>query len=152
MPNDGFFKLANAGHQTLLRLSGGRLGSSLMNMPILELTTTGAKTGQKRTSVLTTPLSDGDSIVVVASRGGDPKNPAWLHNVKANPDVEVAFPGGKPKLMRARVATAEERARLWPKVVARYSGYGDYQKRATREIPLVLLDPVSRPERPRAGS
>ena len=143
MPDDLFFKIANTFHQGLLRLSGGRLGNSLMNMPVLELTTTGAKTGQKRTSVLTTPLSDGDSIVIVASRGGDPKNPAWFHNIKANPDVEVTFAGGKPKPMKARVATAEERARLWPQVVAKYSGYGDYQKRAEREIPLVLLDPLS---------
>ncbi len=142
MPNDIFFKVANSMHQTLLKVSGGRLGSSLMNMPILELTTIGAKTGQKRTSVLTTPLSDGDAIVVVASRGGDPQNPAWFHNVKANPDVEVSMKGGAPKPMKARVATAEERARLWPLVVEKYSGYGDYQKRATREIPLVLLDPV----------
>ena len=143
MPDDVFFKIANAMHQGLLRLSGGRLGNSLMNMPILELTTIGAKSGQKRTAVLTTPLSDGDSIVIVASRGGDPQNPAWFHNLKATPDVEVAFPGKEPKPMRARVATAEERARLWPKVVESYKGYGDYQKRATREIPLVLLDPVS---------
>jgi deazaflavin-dependent oxidoreductase (nitroreductase family) len=142
MPNDLMFKAANAMHQTLLRLSGGRLGNTLMNMPILELTTTGAKSGQKRTSVLTTPLSDGDSIVVVASRGGDPRNPAWLYNLKANPDVEVAFPGEKPRPMKARVATADERARLWPKVVERYKGYGDYQRRAEREIPLVLLDPA----------
>jgi deazaflavin-dependent oxidoreductase (nitroreductase family) len=142
MPNDLFFKAANAMHQTLLKVSGGRIGGSLMNMPILELTTIGAKSGEKRTSILTTPLSDGDSIVVVASRGGDPKNPAWFHNVKANPDVEVSVRGGKPKPMKARVATAEERARLWPQVVQKYSGYGDYQKRATREIPLVLLDPA----------
>ena len=142
MPNDLFFKLANSMHQTLLRLSGGRVGSSLMNMPVLELTTIGAKSGEKRTSVLTTPLSDGDSLVVVASRGGDPQNPAWFYNLKANPDVEVALKGGKPQKMRARVATPEERARLWPKVVERYKGYADYQKRATREIPLVLLDPA----------
>jgi deazaflavin-dependent oxidoreductase (nitroreductase family) len=143
MPSDLMFKAANAMHQALLRVSGGRLGASLMNMPILELTTTGAKSGEKRTSVLTTPLSDGDSIVIVASRGGDPKHPAWFHNLKANPDVEVAFPGKQPKPMKARVATPEERERLWPQVVAKYKGYGDYQKRSTREVPLVLLDPVS---------
>jgi deazaflavin-dependent oxidoreductase (nitroreductase family) len=142
MPDDIFFKIANTLHRSLLSLSGGRFGDTLMNMPVLELTTTGAKSRQKRTSILTTPLSDGDSIVVVASRGGDPRNPAWYHNVKANPDVEVSFKGGKPKPMKARVATPEERERLWPQVVARYKGYGDYQKRATREIPLVLLDPV----------
>jgi deazaflavin-dependent oxidoreductase (nitroreductase family) len=142
MPDDIFFKIANTLHRSLLSLSGGRLGGNLMNMPVLELTTIGAKSGQKRTSILTTPLSDGDSIVVVASRGGDPQHPAWFHNLKANPDVEVAFKGGKPKPMKARVATPEERERLWPQVVATYKGYADYQTRATREIPLVLLDPV----------
>ena len=142
MPNDVFFKIANTMHKAVLSVSGGRLGDRVMNMPVLELTTTGAKSGQKRTVMLTTPLSDGDSIVVVASRGGDPQNPAWFHNLKAHPDVEVAFKGGKAKPMRARVATTEERERLWPQVVEKYSGYGDYQKRATREIPLVLLDPA----------
>ena len=143
MPNDVFFKIANVFHHTLLQLSGGRLGDNVMGMPVLELTTIGAKSGQKRTAMLTTPLSDGDSMVIVASRGGDPQHPAWFHNLKANPEVEVSLRGGKPKPMRARVATPEERERLWPQVVAKYKGYGDYQKRATREIPLVLLDPVS---------
>src|SRR4051795_13772377 len=108
MPDDIFFKIANTLHRSVLSLSGGRFGGNLMNMPVLELTTTGAKSGQKRTSILTTPLSDGDSIVVVASRGGDPQNPAWFHNVKANPDVEVSLKGGAPTKMRARVATADE--------------------------------------------
>ena len=141
--NDLFFKVANAMHRTMLSLSGGRLGSSLMNMPVLELTTIGAKSGQKRTSILTAPVQEGDTIVVVASRGGDPQNPAWYHNVKANPDVEVSMPGQAKRPMRARVATAEERARLWPLITQRYSGYADYQKRATREIPVVLLEPVT---------
>ena len=141
--NDLFFKLANAVHRTVLSVSGGRIGGDLMNMPVLELTTTGAKTGQTRTSILTTPVQEGDTIVVVASRGGDPQHPAWFHNLKANPDVEVSMKGGPKRPMRARVASPEERARLWPLVTKRYSGYADYQKRAAREIPLVLLEPVS---------
>ena len=140
--NDLFFKAMNGIHRMMRTVSGGRLGNDLMNMPVLELTTTGAKSGEKRTSILTSPVQEGDTIVVVASRGGDAKNPAWLHNVKANPDVEVSLRGGPKKPMRARVADAEERARLWPMVTNKYSGYADYQKRATREIPLVLLDPV----------
>jgi deazaflavin-dependent oxidoreductase (nitroreductase family) len=141
--NDLFFKAANVLHRSLLSLSGGRLGTNLMNMPVLELTTIGAKSGEKRTSILTTPVQEGDTLVVVASRGGDPQNPAWYHNVKANPDVEVSMPGQAKRPMRARVADAEERARLWPLITTRYSGYADYQKRATREIPVVLLEPTT---------
>jgi deazaflavin-dependent oxidoreductase (nitroreductase family) len=143
MPADFFFKAANTFHRTVLNLSGGRIGGSGMNMPVLQLTTTGRKSGQKRTVMLTTPVQEGDTIVVVASRGGDPQHPAWFLNLRDNPDVEVAMGAGKAKPMRAHVADADERARLWPLVTAKYKGYADYQKRAEREIPLVLLDPVS---------
>jgi deazaflavin-dependent oxidoreductase (nitroreductase family) len=124
-----------------MKLSGGRLGWDVANMPVLELTTTGRKTGRPHTVVLTSPVRDGDAIVVVASRGGDNHHPAWFLNLRDNPDVEVAI-GREPKRsMRARVADPGERARLWPQVVARYKGYGDYQTRTDREIPLVLLEP-----------
>jgi deazaflavin-dependent oxidoreductase (nitroreductase family) len=123
-----------------MKLSGGRLGWDVANMPVLELTTTGRKTGRPHTVVLTSPVRDGDSIVVVASRGGDNHHPAWFLNLRDDPDVDVAI-GREPKRsMRARVADPDERARLWPQVVARYKGYGDYQTRTDREIPLVLLE------------
>jgi deazaflavin-dependent oxidoreductase (nitroreductase family) len=110
-------------------------------MPVLELTTTGRKSGRPRTVVLTSPVRDGDAIVVVASRGGDNHHPAWFLNLRDNPDVDVVL-GREPKRpMRARIADPSERARLWPQVVARYKGYGDYQTRTDREIPLVLLEP-----------
>ncbi len=141
--NDLVFKAANVIHRTLLSLSGGRLGGDVMNMPVLELTTTGARSGQKRTAMLTTPVQEGDTIVIVASRGGDPHHPAWFHNLKRNPDVEVSMRGGPKRPMRARVADADERTRLWPLVTKRYGGYEQYQQRATREIPLVLLEPVA---------
>jgi deazaflavin-dependent oxidoreductase (nitroreductase family) len=125
------------------KLSGGRFGWDVANMPVLELTTTGRKSGRPRTVLLTSPLRDGDAIVVVASRGGDDHHPAWLVNLRANPDVEVAI-GRQPKRpMRARIADPDERARLWPQVVAKYKGYGDYQAKTDREIPLVLLEPVT---------
>lgn len=141
--NDLIFKAANVIHRTVLSLTGGRLGGDVMNMPVLELTTTGAKSGQKRTAMLTTPVQEGDTIVIVASRGGDPHHPAWFHNLKTNPDVEVSMRGGAKRPMRARVADADERTRLWPLVTKRYRGYEQYQQRATREIPLVLLEPVT---------
>jgi deazaflavin-dependent oxidoreductase (nitroreductase family) len=126
-----------------MKLSGGRLGWDVANMPVLELTTTGRKSGRPHTVVLTSPVRDGDAIVVVASRGGDNHHPAWFLNLRDNPDVEVAIGREPERSMRARVADPDERARLWPQVVARYKGYGDYQTRTDREIPLVLLEPRS---------
>ena len=82
------------------------------------------------------------TIVVVASRGGDDQHPAWFLNLRDNPDVEVAFKGKPKEHMHARVATAEERARLWPEVTKTYKGYANYQTKTTREIPLVLLEPA----------
>jgi deazaflavin-dependent oxidoreductase (nitroreductase family) len=126
-----------------MKLSGGRLGWDVANMPVLELTTTGRKSGRPHTVVLTSPVRDGDAIVVVASRGGDNHHPAWFLNLRDNPDVEVVIGREPERSMRARVADPDERARLWPQVVARYKGYGDYQTRTDREIPLVLLEPRS---------
>ncbi len=141
--NDLIFKAANVIHRTVLSLSGGRLGVDVLSMPVLELTTTGARSGQKRTAMLTTPVQQGATIVIVASRGGDAQHPGWFHNLKANPNVEVSLRGGPKRPMRARVADADERARLWPLVTKRYRGYEQYQQRTMREIPLVLLEPVT---------
>jgi deazaflavin-dependent oxidoreductase (nitroreductase family) len=78
--------------------------------------------------------------VIVASKGGFPKHPAWFHNVKANPDTTVQV-GRERRRVRARVATSVERERLWPKAVDAYSSYADYQRKAPREIPMVILSP-----------
>lgn len=141
MPTDFQLKTMNALHRAALKLSGGRVGKSIVGMPSLELTTIGRKSGLPRAVMLTAPVIDGDTVVVVASRGGDPTHPAWFLNVRDNPEVEVGFPGEQPRPMRARVATAAERAELWPRVVAAYRGYAAYQEKTTREIPLVLLTP-----------
>jgi len=133
-------KTMNALHRGLLKISGGRMGWNVSNMPVLELTTTGRKSGQPRSVMLTSPLRDGDALVVVASRGGDDKSPAWLLNLKDNPDVEVAVQGKPAEPMRARVATPEERRRLWPLVTADHKNYAGYQTKTDREIPLVLLE------------
>ncbi|CAN5416355.1 nitroreductase/quinone reductase family protein [soil metagenome] len=143
MPSDLILKTMNTVHRTILKLSGGRLGWEAANMPVLELTTTGRKSGQRRSVMLTSPVQDGTTIVVVASRGGDDQHPAWFLNLRDDPDVEVAM-GGKPKRpMRARVATPAERARLWPRVTADHKNYADYQTKTEREIPLVLLEPTA---------
>ena len=126
-------------HRGVFRLSGGRAFGGMFGMPVLELTTVGAKSGKTRSVMLTTPVSYQGNPVIVASKGGDPHSPAWFHNLVANPDVTVTLKGATAP-MRARVATAEERAELWPKVVDSYKGYGGYQEKTSREIPLVILE------------
>jgi deazaflavin-dependent oxidoreductase (nitroreductase family) len=143
MPSDFGLKLMNATHRVALTLTGNRIGKNLLGMPSLELTTIGRKSGQPRSCMLTAPLIEGDTIVVVASRGGDDTNPAWLLNLRDNPDVEVALVGEPKRPMRARIATAEERARMWPIITAKHRNYAGYQKKTDREIPLVLLEPAT---------
>ena len=142
MPSDLQLKVANAVHRGLLKLSFGKFGWDLGNMPVVELTTTGRKSGQKRTVMLTSPLQEGDTIVVVASRGGDDTHPAWFLNLRDNPAVEVSIKGKPKQPMQAHVATPEQRARMWPQVTSKYKGYGNYQTKTTREIPLVLVQPA----------
>jgi len=142
MPTDFQLKTMNAVHRLALKLTGGRLGQNVAGMPSLELTTIGRKSGEPRSVMLTAPIIDGDTIVVVASRGGDPTHPAWFLNLRDNPAVEVSLRQGPRRPMKASVANAEERAALWPRVVAAYRGYGSYQRKTTREIPLVLLTPA----------
>jgi deazaflavin-dependent oxidoreductase (nitroreductase family) len=143
MPNDFGFKIMNTVHRGLLRISGGRLGWEAQHMPVLELTTTGRRSGRPHSVMLTSPVQDGTTVVVVASRGGDDQSPAWLLNLRDNAEVEVALKGTAKQRMRARVATPEERARLWPLVVADHQHYAAYQAKTSRQIPLVLLEPVA---------
>jgi F420H(2)-dependent quinone reductase len=128
-------------HTLLYRASGGRLGQTIPGVPgkMLLLDHVGAKSGTRRTSPLLY-FPDGEDVVIVASKGGFPKNPAWFHNLKANPDTAVQI-GGERRLVHARVANPEERERLWPMAVKAYGGYADYQRRSKgREIPLVILE------------
>jgi deazaflavin-dependent oxidoreductase (nitroreductase family) len=138
---DAFAKQASALNIFLFRRTGGKIGGSMgKKAKILLLTTTGRKSGQPRTVPLVyTP--DGDRLVLVASYGGDPRSPAWFHNLTANPLVTVEI-GSEKKTMRAEVADADEKQRLWPMVVATYKGYEGYQRKTDREIPLVILTEV----------
>ncbi|WP_329062367.1 nitroreductase/quinone reductase family protein [Amycolatopsis sp. NBC_01480] len=140
MPTDFTVKAMNAIHRGILKISGGKAGWHVSDMPVLKLTTIGRKSGQPRTVMLTSPIQEGSTIVVVASRGGDDIHPAWFLNLRDNPQVEVSYRGEPTRGMHARVATAEERARLWPLVVADHKNYAEYQTKTTREIPLVLLE------------
>ena len=141
MPTDLQLKAMNTFHRVLLKISAGRLGWRAGGMPVLELTTTGRKSGLPRTVMLTSPLQEGGAIVIVASRGGEHHHPAWFLNLRDQPDVEVAVAGEPKRSMRARVATSQERAVLWPQVAATHERYAGYQAKTNREIPLVLLEP-----------
>src|SRR3954454_8235548 len=134
MPSDVMLKAANALHKGLIKVTGGRMGWDL-RMPVVELTTTGRKSGQPRSVMLTSPVQEGSTIVVVASRGGDDQHPAWFLNLRDNPDVEVAFKGAPKRPMKARVADAGERAKLWPKITGDFKNYAQYQTKTEREIP-----------------
>lgn len=142
MPSDLTLKAMNAAHRALIAVTRGRYGWHVAAMPALELTTTGRRTGRPRATMLTAPLQLGDTLVVVASRGGDDQHPAWYLNLLAHPDVRVAREGRPPVPMRARVLSDAERAEHWPTITARYANYAAYQRRTARVIPLVALEPV----------
>jgi deazaflavin-dependent oxidoreductase (nitroreductase family) len=142
MPSDFTLKTMNAVHRTLLTVSGGRIGRSVSGMPVLELTTTGRKSGEPRAVMLTAPVREGDDLVIVASRGGDDTNPDWFLNLRDDPDVQVALGGDPKRPYRADIADADERARLWPKITSDHDNYAGYQKKTDREIPVVVLHPA----------
>ena len=128
------------GHAAIYRATNGMIGQRFPGLPpILLLDHVGARSGTRRTSPLAY-VSDGDDVILVASKGGYPRNPAWFHNLMANPDTQVQV-GSSRRQVHARVADPGERKRLWPEVVKAYRGYDDYQRRTDREIPLVILEP-----------
>ena len=126
-------------HPTLYRWSGGRIGGTLANMPVLLLTTRGRRTRAPRTRALTY-LPDGARFVVIASFLGEPRHPDWWLNLRADPHAEVEV-GRRRVQVVAREADGEERERLWQAVVDRQKDYTEYQQRTTRRIPVVVLEP-----------
>jgi deazaflavin-dependent oxidoreductase (nitroreductase family) len=143
VPADLLLKAMNAVHRAVLRISRGRIGYAGEGMPVLELTTIGRSSGLPRSVLLTSPAREGETLVVVASRGGDDRHPDWLLNLRAHPHVEVALQGGPRRAMTARIADPEERERLWARITTTNPRYAAYQRRTTREIPVVLLEPVT---------
>jgi deazaflavin-dependent oxidoreductase (nitroreductase family) len=127
-------------HTVVYRATGGVVGHRFPGAPpMLLLDHVGARSGTKRTTPLVY-VEDGDDVVLVASKGGHPRHPAWFHNLRANPNATVQI-GSERRAVTARVATAAERSRLWPMAVDAYGGYAGYQERTDREIPLVVLEP-----------
>jgi deazaflavin-dependent oxidoreductase (nitroreductase family) len=127
-------------HVGAYRLTSGRMLSKVVGAPVLLLTTTGRKTGKRRTWPLLY-LVEGDSYVVVASNGGSPTHPSWYLNLTSNPAATIQL-GSYHISVDAQTASPEEKAFLWPKMVELYSGYETYQGRTKRQIPLVMLKEV----------
>lgn len=126
-------------HPWLYRISGGRVLGKLAGMKVLLLTTTGAKSGAQRTTALTYLEADG-GYVVIGSFLGEPRHPAWVHNLRANPRASVQV-GARELAVSAREAHGEERARMWQQLVAVQPDYRAYETRTDREIPVVVLTP-----------
>jgi deazaflavin-dependent oxidoreductase (nitroreductase family) len=130
-------------HVALYRRSGGRIGGNIPGWPearIALIDHVGARSGAQRISPVMY-LEDGDAIVVMASKAGQPTHPAWFHNLKANPETTIQI-GSVVRKVRARVATGEERDRLWSRFVEMYPGSEFYRRNARgRQIPIVVLDP-----------
>ena len=137
---DLVMKSMSRAHRAVLTISRGRIGWSLGSLTAVELHTTGRSTGKRRSTMLTSPVHDDKRYVLIASKGGDDRNPQWYRNLVANPDVELTIQG-KTVPMPARTASAEEKAQLWPAIIAAYRGYEQYQRKTSRDIPVVICEP-----------
>ncbi|MFE9364517.1 nitroreductase family deazaflavin-dependent oxidoreductase [Streptomyces sp. NPDC006978] len=123
----------------LIESSGGTEGTTMRGMPVILLTTRGAKSGKVRKTPLMRVEHDGE-YAVVASLGGAPKHPVWYYNVQADPEVELRD-GTLKQDMVAREVTGEEKARWWERAVEAFPDYADYQTKTDREIPVFVLSP-----------
>ncbi|MDP9494180.1 MAG: nitroreductase family deazaflavin-dependent oxidoreductase [Actinomycetota bacterium] len=137
---DGQVRSMSRLHRSLYRVTGGRVGTRLVNNDMLLLTTTGRRSGRPHTVPLLY-LRDGETLVVFASYGGRHRHPAWYLNLVADPEVEVQV-GREHLRARARTADPGERARWWPRAVDAYGDYAAYQTRTDRVIPVVLIEPL----------
>ena len=137
---DALYKVATRIHLALFNVSKGRILGKAFGMPVVELVTTGRKSGKERSTMLAASIADGDRVVLVASYGGDDRHPAWYLNLQANPEVKVTIAGSTHPMI-ARTATEEERGELWPRITSVFEGYARYQERTERPIPVVILEP-----------
>jgi deazaflavin-dependent oxidoreductase (nitroreductase family) len=135
---DALFRVATGLHMSLYRRSGGKIGGRFSNQPMMLLTTTGRRSGQPRVTPLLC-IRDGDRFLAVASFGGDDRDPQWFKNLQANPEATIELLG-ETIPVRATIASPEEKKALWPKVLAAYKGYDNYQRRTSRDIPVVILE------------
>jgi F420H(2)-dependent quinone reductase len=136
---DSWLKATGKLNVPVYRLSRGRLMNTVGTGPVLLLTSTGRRSGQKRTAPVLY-LKDGERFVVVGSNAGNARAPAWSYNLKANPDAEIEVRGDR-RSVRARVAEGEERTELWRKVNEMYEGFDRYDANTAREIAVFVLEP-----------
>jgi len=134
-------RLAGKLNVPLYRASGGRLGGRIGKAPVLLLTTTGRKSGQRRTAPVVY-LADGERMIVIGSNAGNARVPAWALNLKAKPEAEIEV-GRRRIPVRARIAEDEERAELWRKSNEQYAGFDDYEARTDRDIAVFVLEPTA---------
>jgi F420H(2)-dependent quinone reductase len=136
---DSWLKATGKLNVPIYRLSRGRIFGNVGTAPVLLLTSTGRRSGQKRTAPVVF-LADGESYVVIGSNAGNARTPAWSYNLQANPNAEIELRGAH-KLVRARVAEGDERAELWRKVNEMYEGFDDYDAKTSRDIAVFVLEP-----------
>lgn len=135
-----FWERFTDAHTVTYKLSGGRIGGTYNGAPIALVESVGRKSGKHRTHPLIC-RDDGENLVVVASKGGIERHPAWYLNLMASPETNAWWKGHKRRV-RAHEATGAERERLWPMMVEVYPPYEDYQRRTDRQIPVVVLEPA----------
>jgi F420H(2)-dependent quinone reductase len=134
---DVLFRVTTGLHTALYRGTGGKIAGRMFTSPFMLLTTTGRRSGQPRVTPLLC-IRDGDRFLAIASFGGDDRDPQWFKNLQANAETTIQL-GDETIPVRATVATPEEKKALWPKVLAAYKGYANYQRRTSRDIPVVIL-------------
>jgi deazaflavin-dependent oxidoreductase (nitroreductase family) len=137
---NALYRVGTGVHRAVFNASKGRIFGKAFGMPIVELVTTGRRSGKERSTMLAVPITDGNRLALVASFGGDDRHPAWYLNLQANPEVR-ATTAGSTRTMIARIATQEERDELWPRITSVFEGYARYQERTERPIPVVILEP-----------
>ena len=136
---DRLMRALSGFHMWVIRVTRGRLGWRLAGMTTVEVQTTGRRTGQPRTVILSAPIVEPGRVVLVASKGGADRHPSWYLNLVAHPDVVIDLRDQR-RAVRARTATPEEKAELWPRITAVYPGYARYQARTRRDIPVVICE------------
>jgi deazaflavin-dependent oxidoreductase (nitroreductase family) len=135
-----FLKVALSIYIFLYRLTSGAIGGQMSGLKVLLLTTTGRKTGQRRTTPLGYFKQEGN-FVLIASNGGADRNPAWFYNLQSNPQVAIQI-GNKQMAAQAEQASSEKRKQLWTELVKMAPAYAQYTQRTKREIPMVIVQPV----------
>jgi deazaflavin-dependent oxidoreductase (nitroreductase family) len=135
-----FWEVGTSGHATIYRLTKGRIGGKYQGAPVALVESVGRKSGKRRTHPLLC-TEDGENLVVVASKGGIDKHPAWYHNLMATPETSANW-YGDVRRVRAREAEGDERERLWKLMLKVYPTYEAYQRRTERRIPVIVLEPT----------